>query len=61
MKTVIVLLPVNEQHKARLEKAGQGCRVLYRHRRELTREEALHYAETLDRVFSKAWQEFFGY
>ena len=27
----------------------------------LTREEALHYAETLDRVFSKAWQEFFGY
>ncbi len=41
MKTVIVLLPVNERHKARLEKAGQGCRVLYRHRRELTREEAL--------------------
>ena len=27
----------------------------------LTREEALYYAETLDRVFSKAWQEFFGY
>ncbi len=27
----------------------------------LSREEALHYAETLDRFFSKAWQEFFGY
>ncbi len=26
-----------------------------------TREEALHYAETLDRFFSKAWKEFFGY
>ena len=26
-----------------------------------TREEALHYADTLDRFFSKAWQEFFGY
>ena len=28
---------------------------------DLTREEALHYAETLDRFFSKAWREFFGY
>ncbi len=27
----------------------------------LTREKALHYAETLDRFFSRAWQEFFGY
>ena len=26
-----------------------------------TREEALHYADTLDRFFSRAWQEFFGY
>ena len=26
-----------------------------------TREEALHYAETLDRFFSKAWKEFFGF
>ncbi len=26
-----------------------------------TREEAIHYAETLDRFFSKAWKEFFGY
>ena len=26
-----------------------------------TREEALHYADTLDRFFSKAWGEFFGY
>ena len=26
-----------------------------------TREEAMHYADTLDRFFSKAWQEFFGY
>jgi len=26
-----------------------------------TREEAMHYAETLDRFFSKAWKEFFGY
>ena len=26
-----------------------------------TREEAMHYAETLDRFFSKAWSEFFGY
>ena len=26
-----------------------------------TREEALHYADTLDRFFSKAWEEFFGY
>ena len=28
---------------------------------DFTREEALHYADTLDRFFSKAWQEFFGY
>jgi len=26
-----------------------------------TREEAMHYAETLDRFFNKAWGEFFGY
>ena len=26
-----------------------------------TREEAMHYADTLDRFFSKAWEEFFGY
>ena len=26
-----------------------------------TKEEAMHYADTLDRFFSKAWQEFFGY
>lgn len=26
-----------------------------------TREQALHYAETLDRFFSKAWAEFFGF
>ena len=28
---------------------------------DLTREEAQHYADTLDRFFSKAWKEFFGY
>ncbi len=28
---------------------------------DLTREEAMHYADTLDRFFSKAWREFFGY
>ena len=28
---------------------------------DFTREEALHYADTLDRFFSKAWEEFFGY
>ncbi len=28
---------------------------------DFTREEALHYAETIDRCFSKAWKEFFGY
>ncbi len=28
---------------------------------DFTREEALHYADTLDRFFSKAWKEFFGY
>ena len=27
----------------------------------LAREEAMHYADTLDRFFSKAWREFFGY
>jgi len=26
-----------------------------------TREEAMHYADTLDRFFSRAWREFFGY
>jgi hypothetical protein len=26
-----------------------------------SREEAMHYAETLDRFFSKASKEFFGY
>lgn len=28
---------------------------------DFSREEALHYADTLDRFFSKAWGEFFGY
>ena len=28
---------------------------------DLTREEAMHYADTLDRFFAKAWKEFFGY
>lgn len=28
---------------------------------DFTREEAMHYAKTLDRFFAKAWQEFFGY
>ncbi len=28
---------------------------------DFTREEAMHYADTLDRFFSKAWSEFFGY
>ena len=28
---------------------------------DFTREEAMHYADTLDRFFSKAWKEFFGY
>ncbi|MCR5418858.1 MAG: TetR/AcrR family transcriptional regulator [Lachnospiraceae bacterium] len=27
----------------------------------LTRKQAMHYADTLDRFFSKAWREFFGY
>ncbi|MCR5089341.1 MAG: TetR/AcrR family transcriptional regulator [Oscillospiraceae bacterium] len=26
-----------------------------------TREDAMHYAETIDRCFSRAWKEFFGY
>ncbi len=26
-----------------------------------TRDEAMHYADTLDRFFSKGWKEFFGY
>jgi len=28
---------------------------------DFTREEAMHYAETLDHFFSSAWREFFGY
>ncbi len=28
---------------------------------DFSREEAMHYAYTLDRYFSKAWKEFFGY
>ena len=28
---------------------------------EFTREEAMHYADTLDHFFSSAWKEFFGY
>jgi len=28
---------------------------------DFTREEAMHYADTLDHFFSKAWREFFGY
>ena len=28
---------------------------------DFSREEAMHYADTLDRFFSKAWKEFFGY
>lgn len=28
---------------------------------DFTREEAMHYADTLDTFFAKAWKEFFGY
>ncbi len=28
---------------------------------DFSKEEAMHYADTLDRFFSKAWGEFFGY
>ncbi len=28
---------------------------------DFTREEAMHYADTLDRFFSRGWREFFGY
>lgn len=28
---------------------------------DFTREEAMHYADTLDRFFDKGWREFFGY
>ncbi len=28
---------------------------------DFTREEALHYADTLDRFFSNAWRDYFGY
>ncbi len=28
---------------------------------DFTRDEAMHYADTLDRFFSKGWKEFFGY
>ena len=28
---------------------------------DIAREEAIHYADTLDRFFAKAWKEFFGY
>lgn len=28
---------------------------------DFNREEAMHYADTLDRFFSKAWKEYFGY
>jgi len=28
---------------------------------DFTREEAMHYADTLDRFFSRGWKEFFGY
>ena len=28
---------------------------------DFTRDEAVHYADTLDRFFSKGWKEFFGY
>ncbi len=28
---------------------------------DFNREEAMHYADTLDRFFAKAWKEFFGY
>lgn len=30
-------------------------------RHDFTRDEAMHYADTMDRFFSKAWKEFFGY
>jgi len=28
---------------------------------DFTREEAMHYADTLDRFFARGWKEFFGY
>ena len=28
---------------------------------DFSKEEAMHYADTLDRFFAKAWKEFFGY
>ncbi len=38
MKTVLVTLPVNDTHKAILEKAGAGCAISYLDPKELTKE-----------------------
>lgn len=38
MKNVLIVVPVEQRHKARLEKAGEGCRIEYRDRSQVTRE-----------------------
>lgn len=37
-RTVLVVMPVQESHKEKLEKAGRGCRFLYIPAKELTKE-----------------------
>ncbi len=39
MKNVLVVLPVTEEHKKRLEKAGEGCVLNYVGEKEVTREQ----------------------
>ena len=39
MKTVLVLLPVREEHKQILERAGEGCRFVYERFQTVTEEQ----------------------
>ena len=39
MKNVLVLLPIEERHKARLDAAGEGCRFTYSTRAAATKEQ----------------------
>lgn len=50
-----------DEHEFHLLATANANAVFGSVRHGFNREQALHYADTLDRFFSKAWKEFFGY
>ena len=59
MKNVLVLMPVEARHKAKLEAAGKGCCFTYCTPGEVTAEQIhKHYWEIPESERKKDWQPF---